>query len=91
MPLDLGSVTANDLALAMSRLLRSLPPPAPESLAPSRPNLAEVMRGLLGRLSAEPQGLARLFEEAATRADLVFGFLALLELVRLGQAVAIWR
>lgn len=86
-PLTIGDVGAGDLARAFERLLRrAAPPPVPGSLAKPRPNLQETMRGMLARLTREGRPLVELFAPGYTRTDAVFGFLALLELVRLGQA-----
>ena len=86
-PLAIGEVGAGDLARAFERLLRRAAPPAKvETLARPRPDLQETMRGMLARLSKSGRPLVELFAPGYTRADAVFGFLALLELVRLGQA-----
>ncbi len=85
-PLDLGALGTGDLARAFERLLRRASPPPPEVLAKPRPSLQETMRGMLSRLTPEGVRLEALFASGYTRSDAVFGFLALLELVRLGQA-----
>lgn len=85
-PLDLGEVGPGDLARAFERLLkRAAPTPAPP-LGQPRPSLQETMRKILVRLIAAGGSLETLFEPGYTRSDAVVGFLALLELVRLGQA-----
>jgi len=85
-PLDLGSVGPGDLARAFERLLRrAVQTPAPEATTP-RVSLQEIMRGLMRRLTPSGTPLVEMFEPGFTRGDAVVGFLALLELVRLGQA-----
>lgn len=87
--LDLGQVTSGDLATAMEALLkRAKPDLSPPHLRPRR-NLADVMAEVLGRLSVQPARLETMMPEEFTRTDVVFVFLALLELIRLGQASAV--
>ena len=84
-PLELGSLVTGDLARAFERLLRRAAPVSVENLAKPRPNLQETMRTMLSRLTTEGRPIEALFTFGFDRAEAVVGFLALLELVRLGQ------
>jgi len=85
-PLQLGSVTAADLARAFESLLRKANPDPMDMPAKPRRSLSEQMGVVLGALSKEFRNLEQLVPEPFTRTDVVFWFLALLELIRLGQA-----
>ena len=87
-PLNLGEVGAGDLARAFERLLKRAAPPDRSGLPVAKPRLSlqETMRKILGRLTSTGGSLETLFEPGYTRGDAVVGFLALLELVKLGQA-----
>lgn len=85
-PLQLGSVSANDLARAFESLLRRAQPDPVDMPTRARRSLSEQMGVVLSALSKEFRTLGQLVEEPFTRTDVVFWFLALLELIRLGQA-----
>ncbi|MEJ5170997.1 MAG: hypothetical protein WHU10_08415, partial [Fimbriimonadales bacterium] len=85
-PFTIGNASVQDLARALQRLLARA---NPEPIAPpSRPrrSLAEQMKILLRVLDEEWRSLADLVPRPFSRMDAVFAFLAVLELVRLGQA-----
>jgi segregation and condensation protein A len=84
-PFTLGKVTLADLAQAFQRVLSKATPEPIEPLGAKRRSLSEEMRHLLGRLTAEFVGLEALLPAHFTRTDAVYGFLAVLELIRLGQ------
>lgn len=85
-PVEMGDVTPNDLARALERLLRRAAPEAPKSLSRPRRSLGDQMAIVLSALSKEWHTLENLLSEPFTREDAVYWFLALLELIRLGQA-----
>lgn len=85
-PFDIGDVTPADLARALERLLRKATPEAVKPLNKPRKSLSEQMRVVFTALSGEWRTLERLVTEPFTREDAVYWFLALLELIRLGQA-----
>jgi segregation and condensation protein A len=85
-PVTLGSVSAGDLARAFEALLRRARPDPLDVPAAPRRSLSEQMAIVLSALGPDWQGLDALVEEPFTRTDAVYWFLALLELIRLGQA-----
>lgn len=86
-PIDLSSLTTRHLARALERLLDKATPIDVKPLGRPRPSLAEVMSACLKRLDAAggEGGFGDLLEDGYTRLDAVFVFLAVLELVRVGQ------
>jgi segregation and condensation protein A len=88
LPYTLGDVSIADLARAFERLIRKAQPEPPEILSKPRKSLDEQMRLVLMVLSDEWQSLDSIIEPQFTRSDLVYWFLALLELMRLGQVMA---
>ncbi len=86
-PLDLSNLTTRHLAKALERLLEKAAPMDVKPLGRPRPSLAEVMSACLSRLRSRggEGGFEHLLEEGYTRLDVVFVFLAVLELVRVGQ------
>lgn len=85
-PFELGEVTAQDLASALGRLLaKATPQPLDETRSPRR-SLADQMAVVLLALGPDPRPLEALVPEPFTRTEAVWWFLALLELIRLGQA-----
>lgn len=86
LPYTLGDVSASDLARALERVLTRARPEPPQVLNKARRSLSEQMGIVIKRLSKEWSALEMLLEEPYTRADVVYFFLALLELIRLGQA-----
>jgi segregation and condensation protein A len=88
LPYSLGAVNVSDLARAFERLMRKAHPEPPQNLAKPRKSLEEQMRIVLQTMSAEWQTIDSLVVPPFTRSDLVYWFLALLELMRLGQVIA---
>lgn len=88
LPFECEGVSASDLALAFERVLARARPEPPD--APGKParTLSDVIALVLRSLSPEPRPLEAILPENYTRADCVWWFLALLELMRLGQAKA---
>lgn len=86
LPLDLQETTATDLARAFARLLARAQPDPPMPLGAPRRSMAEQIALVLQALSAEPRTLEDLVPSPVTRTEAVWWFLALLELIRLGQA-----
>lgn len=87
-PYTLGNVSLGDLARAFERLLSRAKPEDVKPLNKPRRSLSDMMGLVLRSLSAEPRTLEELVEEPFTRSEAVYWFLALLELIRLAQAVA---
>jgi segregation and condensation protein A len=85
LPYKLEEVSASDLARAFERLM-SRAEPEPQKL-PSRTvrSLAEVIKAVLLAVSDTWRPLGQLLPERYTRTDAVYWFLAILELIRLGQ------
>lgn len=86
MPYDVGEVSSLDLARSLERLLRRAKPDPNAMPAKPRRSLAEQMKIVLAALSPEPRPLERIVQGEFTRSEAVWWFLALLELIRLGQA-----
>lgn len=86
LPYELSDVSTLDLARALQRVLGRAKPEAPEPLNKPRKSLAEQMKHVLAALPSEWSSLDVMIEPDATRSEIVFWFLALLELIRLGQA-----
>lgn len=88
LPLDFETVDAGDLALALQRLLeKASPEPPGQTQRPSR-SLSDVILIVMGQLTPEFRDLGEMLPVGYTRTDCVWWFLALLELMRLGQAKA---
>lgn len=86
LPFQLGNVTPGDLARAFERALaRATPTPFDSPVKPRR-SLSDQMGVVLRALSDAWQPLEALMPAPFTRADAVYSFLAVLELIRLGQA-----
>jgi segregation and condensation protein A len=88
LPLNLDSVSSGDLAKALEKLLRRAKPEPAKMLGKPRKSLSDQMRIVLHALSDQWRTLDNLVEEPFTRYEAVYWFLALLELIRLGQAAA---
>lgn len=88
LPFELGSVTSKDLAFALERLLRRAQPEPLEHVGKPRRSLSEQMVIVLRALKNEFLSLDELVVGHFTRTEAVWWFLALLELIRLGQALA---
>ncbi|MBI1756851.1 MAG: hypothetical protein HYR64_07075 [Fimbriimonas ginsengisoli] len=84
-PLDLGGITPVELAAAFERVMRRCSPTPPEP-ARARRSLSDQMVQALGALQDGWKPLLKLLPDPFTREDAVYWFLALLELIRLGQA-----
>lgn len=85
-PFNLGEITAEDLARAFEALMRRAQPDPMDMPAKPRRSLSEQMGVVLGSLTREWRTLDRLVTDPITRTEAVYWFLALLELIRLGQA-----
>jgi segregation and condensation protein A len=85
-PIEIGDVTPCDLARALERVLQKAKPEPFEPLAKPRRSLTEQMGIVLAALDHEWRPLERLAQEPYTRSEIVWWFLALLELIRLGRA-----
>jgi segregation and condensation protein A len=88
LPYTLSNVSPTDLALAFERLLKKAQPEPLEQLSKPRKSLAEQMEIVLQAIGEEWLTLEALVVEPFTRSDAVYWFLALLELIRLGQVRA---
>lgn len=86
LPYELSDVSAADLARALERVLLKAEPDPPPILSEKRRSLSEHMLYVAARLPKEWTALDVLLEPPFTRFDVVYWFLALLELIRLGQA-----
>lgn len=86
MPYEMEDATPDDLARAFERLLRGAVAEPLEMLAGPRRSLAEQMRVVLGSLGDSFQPIDSIAVGPFTRTEAVWWFLALLELIRLGQA-----
>jgi segregation and condensation protein A len=86
LPYDLSEVTSGDLARALERLLRRAVPEKPEILGKPRRSLADQMTLVARELPIEFALLENIVVGEFTRSEIVWWFLALLELIRLGQA-----
>jgi chromatin segregation and condensation protein Rec8/ScpA/Scc1 (kleisin family) len=86
LPMALGDVTPDDLARAFERLLaRAVPEPIRPLNRPRR-SLSEQMGIVFRALNSSWRTLEEMVPTPFTREDAVYWFLALLELIRLGQA-----
>lgn len=85
-PFTLTDVSANDLARAFERLMRRAVPEPVEPLNRRRRSLTDQMGAALAALTKEWRSLETLIPGPFTREDVVYWFLSLLELIRLGQA-----
>lgn len=86
-PYDLGDVSADDLARAFERLLSRAVPEPIEPLGRPRRSLSDQMTIVLQALTPQWTPLEDLVVGPFTRSEAVWWFLALLELIRLGQAI----
>lgn len=86
LPFELSEVTPDQLASALEQLLAKATPDNFESVTAPRRSLQEQMAIVMQRLTDEPTPIELLVELPITRLDAVYWFLALLELIRLGQA-----
>jgi segregation and condensation protein A len=87
LPYSMSDISAADLTRAFERLMRRAQPEEP--LVPkARISLEEQMRNVLRTMTGEFQTLDQIVLSPFTKTQLVYWFLALLELMRLGQVVA---
>lgn len=84
---ELKDLNVNDLSKALARLLEKAQPTEDvRLLAAPRRSLKNEMGLVIKRLSKKPVKLDQLLDEGFSKADVVWSFLSLLELIRLGQA-----
>lgn len=88
LPITLVNIDVAELARAFERLLARARPEEVKPLGKQRRLLDVQMKEVLKIISNDWQRLDQLLAEPFTRTDLVYWFLALLELMRLGQVVA---
>lgn len=86
LPVALTNVSISDLGRALEKLLERAIPEKFEPLGRPRRSLSEQMNVVRRCLRDEPAPLEELIEGELTRLEAVWWFLALLELIRLGQA-----
>jgi len=87
LPYTLANISIGDLARAFERVLRKAQP-EPLTVIKPRKSLQEQMKLALLAITAEWKRLDELITQPYTRSDAVYWFLALLELIRLGQVCA---
>jgi segregation and condensation protein A len=86
LPFEIGNVTILDLARAFEKLLTKASPEPVAPLNKPRRSLSEQMKVVMRRLSTEWKPLEALITLPFSTEEAVYWFLALLELIRLGQA-----
>ncbi len=86
LPFDTTDVSPNQLAAVLEDLLRRAKPDPPDSFDRPRRSLSEQMIVVLRALPSEFMTLDKIVTGEFTRSEVVWWFLALLELIRLGQA-----
>lgn len=88
-PFDIGKIKPEDLARALDRILNKAKPIDVTPLGKPRPSLAEVMKSVMAKVRDLGQtNIEALLPDEYTRLDVVFVFLGLLELLRIGQLTA---
>jgi chromatin segregation and condensation protein Rec8/ScpA/Scc1 (kleisin family) len=88
LPYELAEISLESLARALAEVLERSRPPAPPEVYRHKRSLMAQMGEVLLALSFEWRTLIDLVPLVATREDIVYWFLSLLELMRLGQASA---
>lgn len=88
LPYTLANVSSSDLARAFERLLRKAEPEPMRPLSKPRRSLEEQIKVVLLAVGHDWKTLEQLVTEPFTRSEAVYWFLALLELMRLGQVQA---
>lgn len=83
--LDIASVSVSELAEYFKSILEKAMPDLNPPAMRSRRNLAEVMRELLVKMGSEWVLFLEVLPERFTTEDVVYCFLAMLELIKLGQ------
>lgn len=86
LPFDTSEVTTADLAKAFEKLLAKAKPDPVEPISKPRRNLSEQMVIVMKALPEDFYPLEKIVTGEFTRSEVVWWFLALLELIRLGQA-----
>jgi segregation and condensation protein A len=80
-------VSLDALASAFQQVLDRLPPPGPVTVEMEQVSLADKLEELRQMLVRQPQlNFTAVFRHARTRLEAVVSFLALLELIRIGEA-----
>jgi segregation and condensation protein A len=80
-------VSLDALASAFQQVLDRLPPPGPVTVEMEQVSLADKLEELRQMLHQQPQlNFSSVFRHARTRLEAVVTFLALLELIRIGEA-----
>ena len=80
-------VSLEALASAFQQVLDRLPPPQQVTVEMEQVSLADKLEALRSMLGRQPQmNFSAMFRHARTRLEAVVTFLALLELIRIGQA-----
>ena len=85
-PYTLSNVSSNDLAAAFERVLKRAKPDPVTPLGAPRRSIAQQMAVVLKALAKDWLSLDVIVPDEVTRTEAVYWFLALLELVRTGQA-----
>lgn len=86
LPMDLGEVSPSDLARAFERVLQKAKPEGSVSVPKARRPISDQMKIVLKVLDTGWKTLEELMTEPFSRTEAVYWFLAVLELIRLGQA-----
>lgn len=86
LPFETSEVTSADLAKAFEKLLSKAKPDPPRPVSDQRRSLSEQIILVLKSLPDTPQALEEFVTGEFTRSEVVWWFLALLEIIRLGQA-----
>lgn len=86
LPFEFGETGIQDLALVLERLLKRALPEQPDALRRPRRSLAEQMDIVARSLPSDFTPLEQIIVDPFTRQEVIWWFLALLELIRLGQA-----
>lgn len=87
LPFDTSQVTPFDLATVFEKLLAKAKPDTPEILNKPRRSLSDQMVVVMKALPSDFRTLDLIVTGEFTRSEVVWWFLALLELIRLGQAL----
>jgi segregation and condensation protein A len=91
LPFEIGEAQASDLASVLERLLERAKPDTVDPPTGPRRSLSEQMIIVMNALDDEPRPIEEVVTEEFTRSEVVWWFLALLELIRLGQARVLKR
>ena len=86
LPFEIGEATTVDLARVLERLLEKAVPDPIEPVSRPRRSLSEQMTIVMKALNKSYRPLDQVVTGEFTRSEIVWWFLALLELIRLGQA-----